>query len=87
MSDTHTCKNCGAIENLKTGELTYKGDNPLLKENKELKEAITTLTVKNKYLAKLAADKRAKKQPGAQPAAQARKEPENAKKKENEWHY
>ncbi|MBU0606023.1 MAG: hypothetical protein KKH77_07025 [Candidatus Omnitrophica bacterium] len=87
MPDQHTCKNCGAIENLKTGELTYKGDNPLLKENKALKEAVTTLEVKNKYLAKLAAGKRAKKEPGTQPAAQARKEPENAKEKENPWHY
>lgn len=87
MPDTHTCKSCGAIENLKTGALSYKGDNPLLKENQSLKEQVKTLEVKNKYLAKLAADKRAKKQPGSQPGTTTRKEPDNATKEENPWHY
>jgi hypothetical protein len=87
MSDLHTCKNCVAIENLKTGELTYKGDNPLLKENQQLKEQIKTLEVKNRYLAKLAANKRIKKNPEQESGQQPQRSPKDAKKKENEWHY
>lgn len=87
MPDLHTCKNCGAIENLKTGELTYKGDNPLLKENTQLKEAVKTLEVKNKYLAKLAANKRFKKQPVSKPGEQLQRSQDNAKKEENPWYY
>ena len=83
--DTHTCKNCGAVENLKTGELKYNGDNPLLKENQELKTALKTLEVKNKYLAKLAAGKRAKKQPIISITTEENEK--NGKKKENPWHF
>ncbi|MDD3906529.1 MAG: hypothetical protein PHS46_08435 [Candidatus Omnitrophica bacterium] len=87
MSDQHTCKNCGAIEDLKTGALSYKGDNPLLKENQQLKESVKTLEVKNKYLAKLAAGKRAKKQPTLNQDDQPKGSQNNATKKENPWHF
>lgn len=80
MADTHTCKNCGAVENLKTGELTYKGDNPLLKENETLKDKVKKLEITNKNLAKLAAKKSAKPKEAIKP----REEP-NAEEKDKDW--
>lgn len=49
----HTCKNCGAIEDIETGKLSYNGDNPALKQNEELKKEIFILKQKNNGLSAL----------------------------------
>jgi len=63
--DTHTCKNCGAIEDLKTGQLTYKGDNPLLRKVEDLQKEIFVLKQKNSGLSALLSEKNRKKKEGS----------------------
>lgn len=88
VPEQHICKNCGAVEDLKTGVLTYKGDNPLFKENQELINQVKTLEVKNKYLAKLAGAKKGKKQPKLEINEPKKENKTNGQtQKENPWHF